>query len=279
MDGREATQDNIIKCILDVAQSDDASGVSLLSLGALIKWHEENSAPMTPQTTSEWIDSFLNEAEVADPAALAFKMGYGCSGTPLEEALQYMQDNGGMYAGAIGEGRTAQMMASFSLDERSPTEPHSCSSQWVIECSKGVCSDILTKVINDDLIRKPLLRCLNIVILIEEAGLEISGLKERTKQRKKLAIEYALTRLLSEIEAIQSIDDMTAIFRAIGNMSRLNLMLSDGLDRVQSYASKASGDEDIAEAGVASGRPVVTSYSDVYTAARQCRLFRDRERA
>ena len=88
-------------------------------------------------------------------------------------------------------------------------------------------------------------------------------------------------RLLSGFDRLGSagVDEITSVMRLTGRAARLSNPVSDALDRVQKYAAQISKDPDALDAARAAGRPLPANPSDLKAAARQCRLFRDRERA
>jgi len=135
-------------------------------------------------------------------------------------------------------------------------------------------------LLEDD--RKAYLRHINTLILLEEAALLCgSQASFEAKELRKLAMDYALMRLLSGFDRLTSagIDEITAVLRLTGRAARLSNPVSDALDRVQKYAAQISKDPDVLDAARAAGRPLPANPSDLKAAARQCRLFRDRERA
>jgi hypothetical protein len=179
-------------------------------------------------------------------------------------------------------GTQEYLLRSISLQgEKARRDPgeHSSAREIIQTCSQDICHEILSGILGG-LKRQALLKKLNIVILIEEARMDLSGFQAKSQERRKLSLDYAITRLLATMPSLEgaTLEDFEEVFRAVGNMSRLNNAVSDSLDRVQSYASKAAKDEDISEAGIAAGRPQVQSHGDIRAAARQCRKFRDREK-
>jgi len=302
-----AIHDRVRSCLLEIAgRRDAAEGIARLSLSDLVAWREiALSSDRTPAEDLSWLEGLLQDARDAGLADLPFRIGQGMKDTPIEEAFRSLGTAGKVDdAEAARRGLEQQLLSSMSqrfpdqgnASDRRAHEAYAGSlsggqgrrdpsdvelpRRILGACSGEICASVIDGILQG-LVRKPLLRHLNIVLLVEEALLEMAGGIGGAENRRKLAMEYAVTRLLEAISRRPGMDmaEITAVFRAIGNMSRLNRSISNGLDRVQDHAARAAKDGDLAEAALLSGRPAVSSHADIRAAARQCRMFRDREKA
>lgn len=260
-------------------------GTGSLLLADLVAWRGLNgSEGDTGLSDHLWLTELISVLGDADIVGVPMMVGYCSEGTSLEKLILVMEENLApdvfvSLSRGLDKKRVERFSASGEVTRRDPGEAFEIR-ETVSPFSSRVSLAVLELILKG-MIRKPLLSYVNTVILLEDALIEMTGGSGRQTSRRNLAIDHALMRILDSMNDLQSddIEDFTTIFRAIGNMSRLNNSISDGLDRVQSYAAKAVKDADIAEAGRLAGRPEVRRFEDIRTAARQCRLFRDRERA
>jgi len=234
-----------------------------------------------------WLKSILSHQDKAIRLRLAMCLGLGAEGTPLEAAMQRLEasPDPDVMVDEMRYGLNEGMRRRLSLKpEPGPKgEEDECSSVTarIRRCSTEIV-DLMLKdaLLEDD--RKAYLRHINTLILLEEAALLCgSQASFEAKELRKLAMDYALMRLLSGFDRLTSagIDEITAVLRLTGRAARLSNPVSDALDRVQKYAAQISKDPDVLDAARAAGRPLPANPSDLKAAARQCRLFRDRERA
>jgi len=271
--------EELSRCLKLISRSDTShEGIGYLVLASLVAWREIRQ----DQGGEGWF-SFLTEAisgEGAQTSNAAHQIGYETAKSPIKEIISSNEDQ---ISSDIMKGMNQSVLGSSFLDadrpRRSPEDGREMASH-ITSCSEAISLDVLNSI-QSGLERKPLLLQINIIILIEEAALCHRGWIGASPELRKTSTDYAITRLLSSMAKmdVADVSGFDVIFRAIGNMSRLNNAISDSLDRVQSYATKAVRDPDLADAGLSSGRPPVTSYTDLRAAARQSRMFRDRERA
>jgi hypothetical protein len=290
--GKKSQKWQLIDALLvDLAQDPAAQdSLSKLGLVGLIAWREAHlyqplggrTEPGPAQIAACDLDWLNHITELEQAELIAYGVGIGAADTPIAAALENGQA-GGRIREELRHGINEGVQRSVSFKERRQPDPEIANpiAKKISETADQLAKSILLDVISD-LPRKSLLRLLNMLILIEEAtDVAKTGSDRPVKERRKLAIEYALMRYLCAIPMLQEadLDQITEIFRLTGRAARLSNPVSDGLDRVEKYARKARSDPDSLEAGRAAGRPLSASPSDLLAAARQCRKFRDRERA
>ncbi|HDZ53476.1 hypothetical protein LCGC14_0044230 [marine sediment metagenome] len=234
-----------------------------------------------------WLRSILSHQDKAIRLRMAMCLGLGAEGTPLEAAMQRLEasPDPDVMVDEMRYGYNEGMRRRLSLKpEPGPKgeEDESASVKARIRKCGTEIVDLMLKDAVLDLDRKAFLRHINTLILLEEAALLCgSQASFEAKELRKLAIDYALMRLLSGFDRLGSagVDEITSVMRLTGRAARLSNPVSDALDRVQKYAAQISKDPDALDAARAAGRPLPANPSDLKAAARQCRLFRDRERA
>lgn len=215
----------------------------------------------------------------------AYRIGIGASGTALDASLAAARkahpDASGLAEMRHGINAGTQRLIPFA-EPRAPRDlgdvRAACAPVATLADHLSAC---LRVAVIEGLPRKSLLRLLNVLILLEEAGLVIrGGLRGEQGARRKAAIEFALTRYLGGVSGMQtaSLEEITQLVRETGRAARLSNPVSDGLDRVQSLAQRASKDPDLEEASRTAERPLPENLQDLARAALQCRKFRDRER-
>jgi len=232
-----------------------------------------------------WLKHILTHSRQDISLRLAICLGLKATGTPLEAALSRLEGSEPstqqfkeMRTG-INEGLRRSM--SFGEPSRNPD----CTERKYARSKITACATDIVDLILDDarsgIERKSYLRHINALILLEEAALICGAMGDfEDKELRKLAMDYALMRLLTGIDRLKggSVETVTNILRLTGHAARLSNPLSDALDRVQKYAARISKDPDNLAAARAADRPMPDNPTDLQAAARQCRLFRDRER-
>ena len=232
-----------------------------------------------------WLKHILAQPPQDIALKLAIGLGLKASGTPLEAALSRLEASDPsakefkeMRTG-INEGLRRSMAFGDTARNIDDAERKSIRRQ-ITDCATRIV-DLILDDVRSGIERKTYLRHLNALILLEEAGL-ICGTSDDFEEKplRKLAMDYALMRLFTGIDRLEggSVETITNILRLTGHAARLSNPLSDALDRVQKYAAQVSKDPDQLEAAHAAGRPLPANTTDLQAAARQCRLFRDRER-
>jgi hypothetical protein len=260
-----------------------------IALGSLVDWRESevyshHKAPdpkLIAAADDRWITSILTDPPKGIPLEISYVLGFSDPESPISLAIERLQ--------AV-DPKMAKLMSrseegAFERTRREiegGASPNLYANKLRIDIEKtsdGLGRKILRSAF-EDLDRKAFVRQINAVILLEEAIQHTFSSAGDASLRRKTSIENALMRLFNQIGTFpdKSIDQITQIFRTTGRASRLNNAISDGLDRLQAYASASAADPDRIEAGRAAGRPAVDKMSNIRTAARQSRLFRDRER-
>lgn len=213
-----------------------------------------------------------------DPQKLMFNLG-ACSGQDLIGTALEGLTLTDAHKRELDGGRTHSVLGSLSDikidDEFDPSPVTSALDKTFSE----LCCYIIQTIIDGSLHRKNYLRLLNVVVLLEECRAALSGGAGRKDENlRKDALDFALMRLFGSISMMDGIDldDIKGIFLITGKASRLNLQISDALDRVDKYCHAAAADPDRVEGARAAGRPFPDSMNDIGTSARQCRLYRDR---
>lgn len=213
-----------------------------------------------------------------DPQKLMFNLG-ACSGQELiGTALDGLTLTDAQHRELDG-GRTHAVLGSLSDIKVDDDFDQSRVTSALDKTSGELCCYIIMATIDGSLHRKNYLRLLNAVVLLEECGAVLSGGAGRAdKDLRKDALDYALMRLIGTISRMDGLDlhAIKSIFLMTGRASRLNLQISDALDRVDKYCHAAASDPDQIDRARASGRPFPDSLGDIATSARQCRLYRDR---
>jgi hypothetical protein len=233
-----------------------------------------------------WLRATLSHDDKNVRLRLAMCLGIGAEGTPLEDAMQRLEasPDPDVMVDEMRFGFNEGMRRRLSLRPDAGVTDND-KAGITIKSKIRTCSTALVDLILKDahlgLDRKAYLRHINAVILLEEAALLCGSQGSyETKELRKLAMDYALMRLLAGFDRLSgaSVDEITAVMRLTGQAVRLSNPLSDALDRVQKYAAQISKDPDALDAARAADRPLSAKPSDLKAAARQCRLFRDRER-
>ncbi len=232
-----------------------------------------------------WLKAMLSHEDEAIRLRLALCLGIGAEGTPLEVSMKRLEVKADpdVLVSEMRYGFNEGMRRRMSFSEPLPSTDE--ADRRSIQSKINTCEDSLVDLLLKDALkgidRKSYMRHINTLILLEEAALLCGAMGDfEEKPLRKLAMDYALMRLLSGLERLDGadIDGITSIMRITGQAARLNNPLSDALDRVQKYAAQAAKDPDMLDAARAAGRPLPQKVSDLLAVARQCRLFRDRER-
>ncbi|MFX4299931.1 hypothetical protein [Pseudosulfitobacter pseudonitzschiae] len=212
------------------------------------------------------------------PQALFFNLG-ACSGNVLIEQILSEIETSQDQQRELDGGRMHAVIGSMSGRRDVADEDHS-DTVTLLNCSlSNLCLYTIDRTVSGSLHRKNFVRLLNVVVLLEECGaLFQSGSGKKDVLLRKDALENALMRILGSLSLMEDmdIDAIRGVFLMTGRASRLNLQISDALDRVDKYCHQAAADEDKADMARAVGRPFHESLQDIATAARQCRLYRDK---
>ena len=279
--------DPLLRDLAPVAPAED--GLSGVALAGLVGWRETHVyADLPPRAKPDPVR--LEEADAAyiqhlgqlDGEVLTLhRIGLGATGTRLETVVDRMPATDPA-ASEIRHGIDAGIRRRMPFGE-APKRPGPEFTGPPAERVRSACGAVTTKLllgISRGLERKPLMRGLNALVLLEEAAMVIrAGLGGDAAARRRTAMDFALTRYLGAISGLQDagLEEITAILRETGRAVRLNNAVSDSLDRVRTYARTALSDPDVAEAGRLAERPLPANLQDLYAAATQCRKFRDRE--
>jgi hypothetical protein len=258
-----------------------------IALGSLVDWRESEvySHHKTPDpdilssADDSWIRSILTSPPQGDATRIAYALGYCEAGSPISSSMKRLGNDD-----ILSEVISKADQGAFDSVKRQIEGDTAVKQEVVLRTEiQKVCDTLGRSILRaafHDLDRKSLMRQINAMILLEEAVQYTFSSAGDGSQRRKTSIENALMRLFNQIGTFpdKSMEQITQVFRTTGRASRLNNAISDGLDRLQAYASASAMDPDRIEAGRAAGRPAVESMANIRTAARQSRLFRDRER-
>lgn len=242
------------------------------------------------EADAKWLLSFIRKVALDDRYRFGNMIGQGLRGTTVEAAINHIITSLPQDIGDIADvfesarrGESEALLSQISASQGSDDRP-SIGDVVAFRSMVGELSDKVAVILTDHVMkgmpRKAYLRHINCLIVLDEAVL-MHAAGRHTAATRKIAIEYALMRILGKIETLAHVglDEIEQIFRQTGRVSRLYNPLSDALDNVQKYASRLIMDPDGVDDAILSGRPAFGSPENLRRAALQSRKFRDRERS